>query len=218
MTKGPARRWKPRDRASRRAPLDPAIRPPTSPPEVDRIADAEPVEKRRPLSGVPTRVLLRRLSRCRYELRSRGLPAEAMGVAACYALELATRLMDLRPAPPPESGYEARAANGKRYRIQGWRVSGEAPPRTLSVTPGLPHRAFDAAVLMVFGHDFGISRAVIASTEPLLRRARYRTETNDWVVDSDGELWSAPDVQDRTAEFRSLARELDPGASATPAH
>lgn len=218
MAKRPAGRWKPRDRTSQRKPLDPTIRPPLQPPEIDRVSDAEPTPESRPLSGVPTRVLLRRLSRCRDELRSRGLPAEALGVAACYALELASLLMDLRPAPPTEAGYEARDDDGVRYRIQGWRVREPESARTLSVTPGLPHRAFDAAVLLLLDDDFGILRAVTASTECVLRWARYRGPTNDWVVDLDSQLWTASDAEDRTEDFRTLARDLDPGSPPAPVH
>lgn len=137
-------------------------------------------------------------------LRARGIPVPEMDLPGAYGKRIVAGALMLTLSPEDEKGYDARDSAGIRYRIVGQRMGGSSGE---VIVPGIPERSFDRLVSVVFGAGFGVEEARMVRTEPFLRKAEYREESNEWSLPVDDDFWSGSEVDDLTVVLRTEAAQ-----------
>ncbi|KAA5802450.1 hypothetical protein F1654_10835 [Alkalicaulis satelles] len=153
------------------------------------------------LSHVTVAELLKLHSQIGEALRARGVVRSANNPTGDLAEYLFCAAFGWKQAPNSEQGYDATGPDGTRYQIKGRRVHRRNSSRQLSAIRDLSSQHFDVLAGVIFDDDFRVVRAALIPREVVEARSKYIAHTNSHKFILRDDVWSAPDVQDVTAEI-----------------
>ena len=132
--------------------------------------------------------ILDELRKCKV-IRTRNNPV------ADYAEWLVAHQFGLLLERNSKRGYDATDCNGKRYQIKSRRLDQANRSKQLSVIRNLNASEFDYLVGVLFNRNFAVKEAYKIPHDVIKEHARFSEHQNGYILLLQGEILTAPGVE-----------------------
>ena len=146
--------------------------------------------------------LLRCFANILDELKERKVVRTRNNPVADYAEWLVTQQLGLSLERSSKRGYDAIDQNGKRYQIKSRRLDPTNESKLLSVIRNLDTNEFDYLVGVLFNRDFTVKEAYKIPHSVIKEHARFSKHVNGHLLHLQGEVLTAPGVENITEILR----------------
>ncbi len=146
--------------------------------------------------------LLRCFANILDELKERKVVRTRNNPVADYAEWLVTQQLGLSLERSSKRGYDAIDQNGKRYQIKSRRLDPTNESKLLSVIRNLDTNEFDYLVGVLFNRDFTVKEAYKIPHSVIREHARFSEHVNGHLLHLQGEVLTAPGVENITEILR----------------
>ena len=130
------------------------------------------------------------------ELKERKVVRTRNNPVADYAEWLLTQQLGLLLERNSRRGYDATDQNGKRYQVKSRRLDRTNQSKQLSVIRNLDANEFDYLVGILFNRGFTVKEAYKIPRGVIRKHARFSRHQNGHILHLQGELLTAPGVED----------------------
>jgi len=145
--------------------------------------------------------LLRCFANILDELKERKVVRTRNNPVADYAEWLVTQQLGLSLERSSKRGYDAIDQNTKRYQIKSRRLDPTNESKLLSVIRNLDTNEFDYLVGVLFNRDFTVKEAYKIPHSVIREHARFSEHVNGHLLHLQGEVLTAPGVENITEVF-----------------
>ena len=133
------------------------------------------------------------------ELKKRKIVRTRNNPVADYAEWLVTQQLGLSLERSSKRGYDATDQSGKRYQVKSRRLDQTNKSKQLSVIRNLDAGEFDYLIGILFNRDFTVNEGYKIPHGVIREHARFSEHQNGYILHLQGEVLTAPRVENITA-------------------